>query len=163
MKREEKLKVFILFVVILSFFFGCRKRLNVDLHPVNDTFYDLARLFMLKQEKEIYKRLLDPSDKQEFIRDFWARRDLNPQTPENEFRIEIRKRIAFANTWFWRSKSSRNLGWDTDRGRIYLVLGPPDHVVFSTFVKDDYTFWEGQRNRTSKQWQNEDLNLISGL
>jgi len=148
-------KTLLIFLMMIPYIFPWSIEGNVEKDASGDSFYDLARLFMLKQEKELYKRLIEKGDKQEFIKGFWSRRDPNPNTTENEFLIEIQKRINYANTWFWLSKSSRNLGWDTDRGRIFLVLGPADRVVFYSGIGSASTQWEGQRNRTSKQYQNE--------
>lgn len=151
-----KSRYLLIMAALLYVVTGCNQR--VEVHPKvrqRDTFYSLANLFMLKQEKELYKRLTDRADIQEFIREFWTRRDPSPATPENEFRIALRGRITYANTWFWRTRGSRQSGWDSDRGRIYLVLGPPDRVVFWNGLGSDNGSWEGRRNRISKQWRNE--------
>jgi GWxTD domain-containing protein len=57
---------------------------------------------------------------------FWARRDPLPVTPLNEFREEFFQRVRFASDHY--AESGRP-GWDTDRGEVYIVLGPPEHVV----------------------------------
>ncbi|MFH0778338.1 MAG: GWxTD domain-containing protein [Candidatus Eisenbacteria bacterium] len=56
--------------------------------------------------------------------DFWKRRDPYPETPENEFLVEFFDRVRYANENF----SSLGPGWRTDRGRIYIRRGPPDHT-----------------------------------
>jgi GWxTD domain-containing protein len=63
-------------------------------------------------------------ERRHFVEQFWERRNPTPGSAENEFRIEHYRRIAYANT-HW----GRNLpGWKTDRGRIYIVYGPPDEI-----------------------------------
>lgn len=77
------------------------------------------------QEKRAFKMLATDQERQKFIEQFWLRRDPTPGTPENEMRDEHYRRIALANDRF---KSSTTPGWKTDRGRIYIVYGPPDEI-----------------------------------
>jgi GWxTD domain-containing protein len=91
---------------------------------LKDTFFEKARLIMTKQEIEIYKHLPDKKAKEEFITEFWKKRDPNPATEENETREEFMERIEYANKWFF--EGSKGRGWDTQRGRILLQLGFPE-------------------------------------
>ena len=61
----------------------------------------------------------------DFIESFWRKRDPDPSTPDNEVKLEYYKRIAQANKLF---STSGLAGWRTDRGRIYILLGPPKEV-----------------------------------
>ena len=70
---------------------------------------------------------LNFSGKRNFIADFWRRKDPNPETPENEFRIEHYRRINLANLRFSRTGES-NDGWNTDMGRIYILYGEPSEI-----------------------------------
>ena len=72
-------------------------------------------------ERAVFKKLGTPEEKDAFIEQFWLRRDPNPATPENEFKEEHYRRIAYANEHF---KSGID-GWETDRGRFYIMYGPP--------------------------------------
>ncbi len=63
-------------------------------------------------------------ERSQFIQQFWLRRDPTPGTPENEFKTEHYRRIAYANERF--STQTGMAGWKTDRGRIYIEFGPPD-------------------------------------
>src|SRR5437867_12544993 len=74
------------------------------------------------EEKAVFQKLSTPEEKEKFIEEFWARRDPDPRTPSNEFREEHYRRIAYANEHF----TSGDPGWMTDRGRIYIIHGPPD-------------------------------------
>ena len=65
-------------------------------------------------------------EREEFIEQFWLRRDPTPGTPENEFKDEHYRRIAYANLHF--PTATGKAGWKTDRGRIYIVYGPPDEI-----------------------------------
>ncbi|HTS75478.1 MAG TPA: GWxTD domain-containing protein [Bryobacteraceae bacterium] len=76
-------------------------------------------------EREGFKKLTNDEDREAFIKDFWLFRDPTPGTPKNEFKEEHYRRIAYANAHF---KSPTLAGWKTDRGRIYIVYGPPDEI-----------------------------------
>ncbi len=77
------------------------------------------------EEKTAFKTLQNDEQRDEFIEAFWQRRDPTPDTYENEFKEEHYTRIAYANQHF----GAHDLGWKTDRGRIYIVYGPPDRVT----------------------------------
>jgi len=76
------------------------------------------------EEKASFKRLTTDDERYQFIESFWLRRDPSPDTIENETRNEHYRRIAYSNERF----ASGKLGWKTDRGRIYITLGPPDQI-----------------------------------
>lgn len=77
------------------------------------------------EEKEVFKNLPNEVERGKFIENFWRIRDPNPATAENEFKAEYYKRIAMANKFL---TSSATPGWRTDRGRIYILLGPPNEI-----------------------------------
>ncbi len=74
------------------------------------------------EERAAFKRLQTDEEREQFIEQFWLRRDPTPDTVENEFKEEHYRRIQYANDHF----ASGIPGWKTDRGRIYIVFGPPD-------------------------------------
>jgi GWxTD domain-containing protein len=76
-------------------------------------------------ERQAFERLGDEAECAHFVDQFWLRRDPTPGTPENEFKEEHYRRIAFANQHF---ASERVQGSSTDRGRIYITYGPPDEI-----------------------------------
>jgi GWxTD domain-containing protein len=76
------------------------------------------------EERQAWKRLSTDDERQQFIEQFWLRRDPTPDTEENEFKEEHYRRIAYANERF----ASGIPGWKTDRGRIYIVYGPADEI-----------------------------------
>ena len=76
------------------------------------------------EEKKAFNQLKTDEERENFIENFWRRRDPNPDTEENEFREEYYERIAYANEHF----ASGIPGWMTDRGRIYITWGKPDSV-----------------------------------
>src|SRR5215471_17376075 len=74
------------------------------------------------EERTAFKRLQTDEEREQFIEQFWLRRDPTPDSIENEFKEEHYRRIAYANEQF----ASGIPGWKTDRGRIYITYGPPD-------------------------------------
>jgi GWxTD domain-containing protein len=76
------------------------------------------------EERKAWKRLSTDDEREQFIEQFWLRRDPTPDTEENEYKEEHYRRIAYANERF----ASGIPGWKTDRGRIYIVYGPPDEI-----------------------------------
>jgi GWxTD domain-containing protein len=77
------------------------------------------------QERKDFIRLTSDHDRDRFIAAFWERRNPNPRSAENAFKEEHYRRLAFANEHFAEGKA----GFRTDRGRIYVVYGPPDSIV----------------------------------
>ncbi len=75
-------------------------------------------------ERTTFKALRSYEERYRFIEQFWLRRDPKPGTPENEFKEEHYRRIAYANERYFAGLP----GWKTDRGRVYIVCGPPDEI-----------------------------------
>jgi GWxTD domain-containing protein len=76
------------------------------------------------EEAKTFKSLSNDEERDAFIEQFWLRRNPNPDSPENEFREEHYRRIAYANEHFAAGKP----GWKTDRGHIYIAFGKPDSI-----------------------------------
>ncbi len=76
------------------------------------------------EERKAFKRLNTDEEREQFIEQFWLRRDPTPDTVENEYKEEHYRRIAYANEHY----ASGIPGWKTDRGRIYIMYGPPDEI-----------------------------------
>ena len=75
-------------------------------------------------ERTAFKRLSTDDEREQFIEQFWLRRDPTPDSAENEFKEEHYRRIAYANERY----ASGIPGWKADRGRIYITFGPPDEI-----------------------------------
>ncbi|MGI8784694.1 MAG: GWxTD domain-containing protein [Acidobacteriota bacterium] len=84
-----------------------------------DVFHIIA-----PEEKDVFKKLTTVEEKEKFIEQFWLRRDPDPRTALNEFQEEHFRRIAYSNERY----SSGKPGWMTDRGRIYIIHGPPSNI-----------------------------------
>jgi GWxTD domain-containing protein len=76
------------------------------------------------EEKKAFKQLKTDEERQQFVEQFWLRRDPTPDTEENEYKEEHYRRIAYANDHY----ASGIPGWKTDRGMIYIKYGPPDEI-----------------------------------
>lgn len=76
------------------------------------------------EERAAYKQLRSDAERERFIELFWLQRDPTSSTVVNEFKEEHYRRIAYANERFTASVP----GWKTDRGRIYIIYGPPDEI-----------------------------------
>jgi GWxTD domain-containing protein len=90
-----------------------KKWVNEDVHWI-----------ITDQELKAFKSLSNDEERDNFIEQFWLRRNPNPDSPENEFREEHYRRIAYANEHFAAGKP----GWKTDRGHIYISFGKPDSI-----------------------------------
>ncbi|GAF84612.1 unnamed protein product, partial [marine sediment metagenome] len=119
-----------LIIIAVVILMSCGFSGKIALDPTSKDFHETARLIMTKQEKDIFNYLPDKESREEFISDFWAKRDPSPDTEENEFKEEFFRRIEYASLRFREGIP----GWKTDRGRIYIYLGPPDKVEQRPFV-----------------------------
>ena len=84
-----------------------------------------VRWIITDEERSAFKTLSNDEERDQFIEQFWLRRDPTPDTEENEFKEEHYRRIAHANDHF----ASGIPGWKTDRGRIYITFGPHVEIV----------------------------------
>lgn len=76
------------------------------------------------EERCAFLHLETQEEREQFMEQFWFRRAADPDSPDNDFKIEYYRRITFANQEF----GGQLAGWKTDRGRIYVLFGPPDSV-----------------------------------
>jgi len=121
---------------------GCSSFPSVKTDPFYESFYQKTQLIMLPEEKKLYRLLEDKTPKEEFIREFWRIRDPDFSTEENEAKTAFEERIKYACRWFsdsmtpsWKENwepTKQDRGWETDMGRIYIIMGPPDLVVLDS-------------------------------
>jgi len=144
---QTKIKSFLLLSTVVLVVLGMMccggtgQRIALD--PESQDFYEYASLIMTRVEKNIFNHLPDKESRKEFIQDFWAKRDPTPDTEENEYQAEFYRRIEYANQRFKEGPP----GWKTDRGRIYIYLGPPDKFE-EFFTHDEYDL-KGEKVRGS--------------
>jgi GWxTD domain-containing protein len=91
------------------------------------------------EERMAFSALTNDEERDKFVEQFWQRRNPVPGSSENKSKAEHYRRIAYANTHF----AASTPGWKTDRGRIYIVYGPPDEVDGHPAAGDakPFEFW----------------------
>jgi GWxTD domain-containing protein len=97
------------------------------------------------QELAAFKKLTTDDDREKFIESFWERRNPHPGSLENSYKVEYYQRLVYANERF----GTGIPGWKTDRGRIYIMYGPPD--VLNSFPNGDETAY--LYPRPYEQWR----------
>lgn len=132
----------ILIILSLLLLPSCRLyQLERELDPENAEFLSKVRYIITKEERKIFLELPD-EEKEEFREEFWQRRDPDPETEENEFKTEYFNRMERADEIFIGEGKS---GWLTDRGRIYVLFGPPSDRM-------TYPMGTGSYGRCEEVW-----------
>lgn len=85
------------------------------------------------QERTTFLGLATDQDRDRFIETFWAIRNPDPTSPGNTFKDEHYRRLEYVNTHY--GLPSAQNGWRTDRGMVYITLGPPQHKRTETNTK----------------------------
>ena len=105
--------------------FDQQKELKHELHGAYKRWVDEdVRWIITDQELKAFKSLSNDEERDNFIENFWQRRNPSPDSPENEFKEEHYRRIAYSNDHYAAGKP----GWKTDRGHIYIAFGKPDSI-----------------------------------
>jgi len=107
----------------LALLIGCSAgRMPKDLTPDEQEFLSTVRFIITGKERKAFLAL-PSSERGRFIEEYWKSRDPDPTTEVNEYKVELLKRIAEAKHLFTEAAGT---GWLTDRGRVYILLGPPE-------------------------------------
>jgi GWxTD domain-containing protein len=101
------------------------------------------------EERGMFLRLANDDERDQFIEQFWQRRNPIPSSEENPYQEEYYRRIEYSNDHF----STDVPGWRTDRGRIYIMLGPPDEI------RDD----SDPDGHAAERWQLWRFRYLSGI
>jgi len=105
--------------------YASQKALRQELKGTYKTWLNQEVPYIITdEERKAFTSLSNDEERDAFIENFWLRRNPNPDSPENEFREEHYRRIAYANEHFAAGKP----GWKTDRGHIYIAYGKPDDI-----------------------------------
>ncbi len=112
------------------------------------------------EERNAFLQLDTNEEREQFIEQFWLRRSSNPDLPDNDFKEEHYRRIAFANEHY----ASGIPGWKTDRGRMYIMWGPADeidsHPSGGTY---DRPMEEGGGSTTTYPWETWRWRYLEGI
>src|ERR1700731_3222474 len=112
------------------------------------------------EERQAFLQLDTNEEREQFIEQFWLRRSSNPDLPDNDFKEEHYRRIAYANEHY----ASGIPGWKTDRGRMYIMWGPADeidsHPSGGTY---DRPMEEGGGSTTTYPWETWRWRYLEGI
>src|SRR5579864_5006663 len=112
------------------------------------------------EERQAFLQLETNEEREQFIEQFWLRRSSNPDLPDNDFKEEHYRRIAYANEHF----ASGIPGWKTDRGRMYIMWGPADEVdSHPTGGTYDRPMEEGGGSTTTYPWETWRWRYLEGI
>ena len=112
------------------------------------------------EERTEFLRLSTNEEREQFIEAFWLRRSTNPDLPDNDFKEEHYRRIAYANEHY----ASGIPGWRTDRGRIYIIWGKPDEIeAHPTGGTYDRPMDEGGGSTTTYPWETWRYRYLEGI
>src|SRR5262250_16568 len=112
------------------------------------------------EERTAFLQLETNEEREQFIEQFWLRRSSNPDLPDNDFKEEHYRRIAYANEHF----ASGIPGWRTDRGRMYIMWGPADEVEsHPTGGAYDRPMEEGGGSTSTYPWETWRWRYLEGI
>src|SRR5712691_3990946 len=112
------------------------------------------------EERNAFLQLDTNEEREQFIEQFWLRRSSNLDLPENDFKEEHYRRIAYANEHY----ASGIPGWKTDRGRMYIMWGPADEVEsHPTGGTYDRPMEEGGGSTTTYPWETWRWRYLEGI
>ena len=112
------------------------------------------------EERNAFLQLDTNEEREQFIEQFWLRRSSNPDLPDNDFKEEHYRRIAYANEHY----ASGIPGWKTDRGRMYIMWGPADEVEsHPTGGTYDRPMEEGGGSTTTYPWETWRWRYLEGI
>ena len=112
------------------------------------------------EERTAFLQLSTSEEREQFIEQFWLRRSSNPDLPENDFKEEHYRRIAYANEHY----ASGIPGWRTDRGRTYIIWGPADEIdSHPTGGTYDRPMEEGGGSTTTYPWETWRYRYLEGI
>jgi GWxTD domain-containing protein len=112
------------------------------------------------EERSAFLQLETNEEREQFIEQFWLRRSGNPDLPDNDFKEEHYRRIAYANEHY----ASGIPGWKTDRGHMYIVWGPPDEIEsHPTGGTYDRPPEEGGGSTTTYPWETWRWRYLEGM
>ena len=112
------------------------------------------------EERTAFLQLETNEEREQFIEQFWLRRSSNPDMPDNDFKEEHYRRIAYSNEHF----ASGIPGWKTDRGRIYIIWGAPDEIEsHPTGGTYDRPMEEGGGSTTTYPWERWRYRYLEGI
>ena len=128
--------------------------------PYKQWLNEDAVYIITPEERQAFLQLETNEEREQFIEQFWLRRSSNPDLPDNDFKEEHYRRIAYANEHF----ASGIPGWKTDRGRMYIIWGPPDEIEsHPTGGTYDRPMDEGGGSTSTYPWETWRYRYMEGI
>jgi GWxTD domain-containing protein len=124
-------------------------KLEQKLSPPFAEFLSQVRYIVTSGERKTFLETPD-ADKPAFIEDFWKRRDPDPSTEDNEFKTDYLGRLQRATQLFMGEGTP---GWLTDRGRIFILFGPPT-------TRNNSPMGNASMGRCSEVWYYGDFPVV---
>src|SRR5258708_939612 len=101
------------------------KKLRAELSDVDKTWLmEEVPYIISDDERRAFLELGTAEEREQFIEIYWRSRNPDPESPLNPVREEHYRRLAYAHENFAPGVAGRK----TDRGRIYIIWGPPDEI-----------------------------------
>jgi len=101
------------------------KKLRAELSDVDRRWLTEDVLYIISDdERRAFLELGTAEEREQFIEIFWRNRNPDQESPVNPIREEHYRRLAYADEHF----ASGVPGRKTDRGRMYIIWGPPDEI-----------------------------------
>jgi len=135
-----KNKNLFLLLLLSSFFLflsSCRLyNLEKKLPPEDQEWLSIVKYAITSEERKVFIEL-PPSEREKFKQEFWKKRDPFPTTEENEYKREYYARVEYANKYFVGGRP----GYLQDRGRVYILFGPPTNKSRHPGASPPYEVW----------------------
>jgi GWxTD domain-containing protein len=129
--------------------------------PVNYRYWltEDAAYIIAPEERCAFLQLGSDKERDQFVEQFWYRRNPDPESFENPFQKEHYRRIVFANNKF----GTDIPGWQTDRGHIYIRYGPPDVLGSHPAAEPMWTPPKDTPANVKYSWENWHYGYVDGL
>ena len=88
--------------------------------------HEEVNYLITNEERDAFLSQTSDEDRDKFIEKFWQGRNPDPNAPLNLVKETLYERLAYANAHF--SRGNGQNGYKTDRGMVYITLGPPQQV-----------------------------------
>lgn len=110
---------------------------HAQLSPEYKKWVNEDVLWIIKRQERVeFFKLATDDQRDQFVADFWAARNPTPGSQDNPFKREHYRRLSYANEHF----ATGIPGFLTDRGRVYIVYGPPDRIDPHPSPSDGYPY-----------------------
>ena len=119
-----------------------------------------VRYLLTDDEKKAYAVLATPAEREAFVAKFWKDLDPTPESERNEFRDEFERRVAFADAHLGTEKVR---GRDTERGAIFVIVGPPTYAARAPLARNDDTMEELRKKGNSQLFPSHRLPRVAAV